>query len=109
MASDGRSYVTGYFQLMLDGVDTGIVQKLRGGHISAERVELSGGGELAFQAGLSMGQPVKDWIHASLSGSPMRKSGEIRVADRNRKVTQVIEFSDALLTEIGFPALDAAA
>jgi hypothetical protein len=107
MASDGRSYVTGYFQLTLDGIDVGIVQKVSGGNISADRVELHDSPELAFQAGLSMGQPVKDWVEGSLAGNYMRKSGELRVADAQRKVKQVIEFEDALITEIGFPALDA--
>src|SRR5262245_61910101 len=55
MASDGRSYVTGYFQLMLDGVDAGIVQMFGGGYLFLERIELSGGGKPAFQERLSMG------------------------------------------------------
>jgi hypothetical protein len=56
--------------------------------------------------GLSMGQPVKDWIEASLGMNYMRKSGEIQAADFRRAVRDIRAFEDALITEIGFPALD---
>jgi hypothetical protein len=98
MGSDGRSYVTGYYGLVLDGIDCGLAQKVEGGDVEGE------GRVLTLQMGLSMGQPVKDWIDASLAMSYMRKSGEIKAADADRSVHRVSEFENALLTEIGFPA-----
>src|SRR5262245_26070462 len=122
MASEGRSYVTGYFDLMLDGLNCGLIPKFSGGDIEGDVTTLPmahdyyikkhignvkiNDFDLSLSMGLSMAQPLKDWIEASLANKPVRKSGEIKVADKDRKVQQVIEFSDALLTEIGFPACD---
>jgi hypothetical protein len=99
MAPQARPWVTGYYQLVLDGIDVGIVQKLRGADADD--------GTIAMQLGLSMGQPVKDWIDASLSMDAPRKVAVLRLADGQRKVKQVIELDEALITEIGFPAADA--
>jgi hypothetical protein len=123
MASDGRSYVTGYFALDLDGLACGLIQKFEGGDIEGEVTNLPLAhdyyikkhignvkyNDYTVQMGLSMGQPVKDWIDASLAMNYMRKSGELKKADFKREVRQAQEFKDALLTEIGFPACDGAA
>jgi hypothetical protein len=50
-------------------------------------------------AGIVSGQPVKDWIDASLSMNYMRKSGELQAADFKRDTRQVREFTDGVLTE----------
>lgn len=65
--------------------------------------------DFEVQLGLSMGEPVRAWIEASLSMNYQRKSGQLEAADFERKVRMVREFHDALLTEIGFPAADGAA
>jgi hypothetical protein len=120
-ASDGRSYVTGYFALDLDGVKCGLIQKFSGGDVEGDVTTLPRPGATGFRPsgtryrdfevamGLSMGQPVKDWIDASLAMNYMRKSGELKAADFKREVRHIREFKDALLTEIGFPACDGAA
>ena len=36
MASDGRSYVTGYFAMDLDGVKCGLIQKFEGGDVEGQ-------------------------------------------------------------------------
>lgn len=123
MASDGRSYVTGYFALDLDGIRCGLIQKFEGGDVEGEVTTLPLAhdysvrkhignvkyNDFTVQTGLSIGQPVKDWIDASIAMNYMRKSGEVRAADFKREVRHIREFRDALLTEIGFPACDAAA
>lgn len=35
-SSDGRSYVTGYFDLQLDGIKCGLIQKFEGGDVEGE-------------------------------------------------------------------------
>jgi hypothetical protein len=110
MRSDGRSYVPAYFALDLDGVKCGLIQKVEGGDVEGEVTNLPIGhvkyNDFTVQMGLSMGQPLKDWIEASLNMNYMRKSGELKTADFTRKVRDIRVFEDALLTEIGFPGLD---
>jgi hypothetical protein len=122
-ASDGRSYVSGYFALKLDDINCGLIQKFEGGdiegvvvtepdpqsglpkkHISTVKYE-----DFTVQMGLSPAEPVRKWIESSLQMNFLRKSGELQAADFKRDIRQVREFRDALLTEIGFPALDGAA
>src|SRR5262249_41149268 len=118
--SGDRSYVTGYFGLVLDGVESGIVQAVAGdlGGDADEGAHGGGrrGGELAVRADLSFGKPVKEWLTASRRAASeggasrsMRKSGEVKAADFSRRVRHIREFHDALPSEIGFPACDRAA
>jgi len=120
--SDGRSYVTGYFALDIDGLDCGLLQKVDGGNIEAEittipiahdyfvakQIATFRYREFSATLGLSMAQPVLDWIEASLNMSFLRKSGAVKAADFTRQVRFIREFHDALIAEIGFPACDAA-
>ena len=117
MASDGRSYVTGIFDMTLDGIACGIVKDFKGGDIKGEVATLPMShdyymkkqiGNVQYTGfdltmGMSMTKPVKDWIDASLAMNYMRKSGELRAADFKREVRHIREFHDALITEIGFP------
>lgn len=50
--------------------------------------------------------PVNAWIESSLAMSYIRKSGAINAADFKRDVRYTRHFSDALLTEVTFPAGD---
>jgi len=123
MASDGRSYVTGYFDLQLDGVKCGLIQKFSGGDVEGEVTTLPLAhdyyvkkhignvkyNDFEVTMGLAMGTPMKDWIDASLGMNYMRKSGELRAADFKRDVRHIREFKDALLTDINFPKCDGAA
>ena len=123
MASDGRSYVTGYFALDLDGVKCGLIQEFAGGDIEGDVTTLPMAhdyyikkhignvkyNEFNLKMGLSMGQPVKDWITSSLEMNYQRKSGELKAADFKRETRHIREFKDALISEIGFPACDGGA
>lgn len=123
MAIQARPWVSGYYQLNLDGIEVGIVQKVGGGTISAEVAKIPQSTEFLIknqignlkyddfnlQCGLSMGTPFKDWVKASLDSAHMYKNGDVQVGDFNRKVQQIREFKNALITEVGFPAADAAA
>lgn len=123
MASDGRSYVNGYFQLDMDGFNCGIIQKFSGGESEGEVATLPMAhdyfvkkqiGNLKYsdfevQVGLSMAEPLQDWIESSLNMQFKRKSGELKAADFQRQTRHIREFKDALLTKIVFPAGDGAA
>jgi hypothetical protein len=123
MAIQPRPWVAGYYQINLDGIDVGIVQKVGGGNIKAEVAKIPQStlhliknqiGNITYedfnlQCGLAMGQPFKDWVKASLDSAHIYKNGDIQQADFNRKVQQIREFKNALITEVGFPAADAAA
>ena len=120
-AADARSYVSGYFALELGGASTGFLKSIDGGSIRGEVVNEPGSatyyqkkhignvkyGEFTAELGLSMSKSVYDWISSSLAGSYERKSGAIVAADFKLVEQARREFEDALLTEIGFPALDA--
>jgi len=56
-----------------------------------------------------MGSPIKDWIESSLSMNYQRKSGEIVSADAYGHIVERLAFDGALITEVGFPAVDGAA
>lgn len=116
------SYVSGYFMVVIDGIDVGIVNSAGGGDASIETVKYAMShdylvknhvGNLKYDpikisCGLSMGAGFKDWIYSSLDGNHQYKGGEIIAADYNRKAVKSREFKNALITEVNFPAADAA-
>src|SRR5262245_45263153 len=111
---DGRSFVTGYFGLDLDGLDCGILQKVEGGHGEASVVNSPISHDyflmktiaqfrlkdFTAQMGLSMAQPVIEWIESSLAMNYQRKNGAVKAADFTRSVRFIREFKNALITEI---------
>jgi len=123
MASDGRSYVRGHFCFTLDGFNCGLIQKVEGGDVVGEVTQLPEAhnyyvrkhianvkySPMKVQLGVSMAQPIQDWIAASLEMNYMRKSGAVDALDFKLESRHTIEFKDALLTEITFPACDGAA
>lgn len=123
MASDKRSYVRGHFVFTLDGFNCGQVQKVEGFDVDAEvtnlpeahnyyvrkhvqNVKYSPG---KVQFGAVMAAPVEAWIKSSLDMQYQRKSGQIDALDFKLESRHTIEFKDALINEITFPACDAAA
>ncbi len=115
-----RSYAAGRFALVLDG-STGYLHSVDGGGVAGEVVGELGSADyyqrkhignvkyedFAVELGLSMSKAVYDWIALSLQGSYRRKSGEVVALDLNNAVRSSREFKEALITEIGFPAMDA--
>jgi phage tail-like protein len=120
-SADGRSYVTGYYLLELDGVKTGFIKSVDGGGISADVVTEPLGaasfakkhiGQLKYedftiQVGFGMSRPVYDWIAASWNMNHQRKNGAIVAADFKLDAKSQREFFNALLTETTIPACDA--
>jgi hypothetical protein len=116
-----KPFVGGYFQLVLDGLECGILQEAGGGSVKADVAKIPISTEhliknqignitiedFSIKCGLAMGKPLQEWIKASLDAAHMYKNGEIVVANYDKKAMQSKEFKQALITEVGFPAADA--
>jgi phage tail-like protein len=121
-AGPGRSYVAGRYGIELDGVFMGFVQSAEGGHaysevvselVGAERVARKHIGnvkyeEITIRVGANMPKAFYQWLQETMAGQSSRKNGAIIAADYNYRETERLTFTNALITEISFPALDAA-
>lgn len=114
-------YVTGNYELVLDGVDAGPVKDLKGGNAKMDVAKIARstdyliknqGGNVTFDdfsvtTGMSMGAEYKKWIELSLTNNHAYKSGEARSADYNMANVFSKEFKQALIKEVAFPKGDA--
>lgn len=120
-ASDGRSYVTGYFALELDGYSCGLVRSVEGGDAEGEVVvEKTSAGSLTkkhignvkyndFSVQLPLApSPCTQWVSDLLAGKSTRHSGRVLGYNSTLTQTSAREFGNALITEVTLPALDAA-
>ena len=120
--NDKRSYTAGKFALDLDGDFAGWIQSVEGGHASADVVVEKVGADLiqhkhiagvkyediTVNCGTSMSKSFYEWIQASIDHQVKRvNTGAVITADFNMKEVGRLNFFNALITEIGFPALDA--
>jgi hypothetical protein len=62
--------------------------------------------DISFKAGLDS-KPLTEWLAASFNGTNLRKSGSIVGMDYSYNVRSVREFTNALVTEITIPTLEA--
>jgi phage tail-like protein len=122
MGNIPRSYAAGRFFLTLEGVECGFLQSAEGGDAVGEVVTEPGGAggfadkrigavhyeDLALQVGMSMTSDLYDWINASWQLAPQPKDGTVAAADVNGSVQHERRFQGALVSEVGFPALDGA-
>ena len=117
-----RSFTPGRYALELDGKVIGWIDSVEGGDAVGQVVEMRNGAtpdtarkhigavkyeEITITCGLTVGKEMFDWIATSLAGKVTRKNGSIIAADYNYKAISSLKFFNALITEIGFPALDA--
>ena len=116
-----RSYTAGHFALELDGKMVGFLHSVEGGGVKADVIEEQLGEssntvkkqigrpkfeDITMEVGLDGGVELFDWIHSFFEGAGARRNGAIVAADYNYKEKARREFHDALITEIGVPALD---
>lgn len=109
----GRTYSGSHFFLELGGQQTA-VKRLDGGDITAPVVQNGPKkqlgpvqyGEFEVQVGLTGDKGLQEWIKAMASGKPTRNSGAVIAADFNYEAKTRREFTDAVLTEVMFPALE---
>ncbi len=117
-----RSFTSGKFAIEIDGMSAGWVQSVEGGHTTSDVVtEKSGADHIAHKhiagakyepitlnAGTGMSKQFYDWIKSSFDLKFTRKSGVIHAAGNDLRERSRRQFFDALITEVGMPALDAA-
>jgi len=118
-----RSYVTGKYELQLEGVNSGFATQFYGGSAVADVVAEKLGPdhiqkkhlgpvkyeEISLSVGTGMSRSFYEWIKNTLARSTKdaRKSGAVVAMDYNYNAITQLDFNKAYLTEIGFPALDA--
>jgi len=120
--ADGRAYVAGRYGIELDGIKAGWVWSVEGGHATSEVVMEKLGSDhiikkhlagvkyedISVACGTGMSKAFYQWMKDSFDHKYTRKNGAIIAADYNYKEHSRMTFTNALVTEIGFPALDAA-
>ncbi len=120
--ADNRAYVAGKYGIELDGVVAGWVWSVEGGHATSDVVVEKLGcdhiqkkhiagvkyEDITVSCGTGMSREFYNWIKASFDHNYQRKNGAVITADYNYKEYTRLSFFHALITEIGFPALDAA-
>jgi phage tail-like protein len=120
--ADGRAFVAGKFAIDMGGNFAGWVQSVEGGQASADVVSEKMGPDqivrkhiagvkyedISLTCGTGMSKAFYKWIKDSFDHNYSRKDGAIIAADYNAKEVSRMSFYHALISEIGFPALDAA-
>ncbi len=119
-----QSYVSGNFALDLEGKSAGFLTSVAGGFASGNVVEESESpdyfvkkhledppaySDITIEFGLGMSTGVYQWMKDVLDGNiSLRKSGAISALGFNNKVVRRLDFSNAQITRITFPATNAA-
>ncbi len=75
-----------------------------GGKAKAENPKYE---DIKIECGAGMSPEFWDWIEASLSPRAQRQSGSVVTVDPSLKTSQRLDFVNAALNELVFPALDA--
>lgn len=117
-----RAYSAAHFFLELEKDRmAGFFRSIEGGGVSTEILTYQAGSshatwrqlgrpkydDLKIQVGMGMSDIFYDWISAFFSGDIVRHDGAIVAADFHYNERARREFSQALISEIAFPALDA--
>src|SRR5262249_14790536 len=121
-ARDPRSYVGTRYGVELDGQFAGWIEFAQGGAATApvglgkagpdniQRKHLAGVKyeDSVVSCGTGMSKSFYEWIKATLDRKFVRKNGAIIAFDYNFKPRSRLEWANGLITEVGFPACDAA-
>jgi phage tail-like protein len=114
-----RGYTAGKFALDIGGVPAGWIESAEGGHATSDVVTEKVGvnvprknmGTVVYEpitinCGVGMSRSFYEWIKESI-GMSRPQDGAVHICDYDGNVKSTLEFHKALITEIGFPALDA--
>jgi len=118
----GRGYVAGKYGIEVDGINAGWVWSVEGGQAEADVVVEKMGPDhlqrkhignvkytpIKVTCGTGMSKAFYQWIQDSFDHKHTRKNGAIVAANYDYKEHSRLTFTNALVTEIGMPALDAA-
>lgn len=123
MAIGSRGYVGGNFGIELDGhANAGWLWSAEGGMATTEVIQEKTGPDaiqhkhisglkyedISIVFGTGMSEEFWEWVQSSFSKRNYeRRSGAIVAANFNLRESSRLEFYDALVTELGLPALDA--
>ena len=126
MSANSRPYSTGSFMLELEQNKTstpaGYILSIDGGHFKSEPVKYLEGtsmrptlypgrpkfDDITITVGATVAPAFFDWIKASIDGKHERRNGAIVGYDFNGKEVSRRQFTNAILSELQLPALDAA-
>jgi phage tail-like protein len=72
-------------------------------HIAGVKYE-----DITLSCGTGMSPHFYEWIKAATDSQYERRNGQIVTCDENFRPMSALDFSNAIITEVGFPALDAA-
>jgi hypothetical protein len=118
---DDRALTGGRFALELDGGKAGAPLRGGGGHV----VGIVGAGDptptgapkhitrvkyedISLSCAAGMSEAFYEWIQHCFEGKPQQFSGRLTSRLSDDAVVDAVAFTDALISEVGFPALDAA-
>jgi phage tail-like protein len=113
-----RSYVAAKYALEIDGQFAGWIESVEGGHATSG-VESGRAGieqkrgpgvryeDIRVNCGTGMSRNLYDWIQASFNHQYSRKNGAVIAADYNYNEVERLDWFNGVITEVGFPALDA--
>ncbi len=117
-----RGYVAGNFGLRIDGDSSlgwlysfeggmpnteVVLEKIGPDHLQRKHVSQPKYEDLTVTFGTGMSESFWAWIQESFDRNYTRRHGEVIAADFNFKQTSSLEFFNALVSEVTFPALDA--
>jgi phage tail-like protein len=119
--SDKRAYVSGKYALELDNASAGwlfsaeggnaysdvVVEKLGPDHIQKKYIAGVKYEDITLTCGTGMSKGFYNWIKSSFDNKFERHSGAIVAATFDHKEMSRLNFQNALIEEIAFPALDA--
>jgi hypothetical protein len=117
-----RAFTAGHYALELDGIVAGWVFSAEGGHPAAEVISDKVGTDhhvrkhianikyedITVNCGMGMSKHFYQWIKDSFSQDWVRKNGTLYTCTFDNKIYKAMDFHEALVTEVGLPALDAA-
>jgi phage tail-like protein len=117
-----RGYTTARYLLELDGTVAGSLNSTSGGYATSDVVEEKVGSDLVLhkhlagvkyeditiECGAGMSKAFYNWLAGVFEQKHLRKDGALVTTDYNFKEASRLNFFQSLVTEIGFPALDAA-
>src|SRR5437016_6334295 len=121
MPGHERGPIPATFLLYLEGVNCGRVVSVTGGNATADVISEPPGPDhivkkhlagvtyedIQVNCGIGISGHVSTWIADTLNGTFQRKNGSIFVANYDGAVWRTLAFTNALITEIDIPAMDA--
>ena len=122
ITADKRGFVAGKYGVELDGIMAGWVFSAEGGHATSDVISEKMGPDhvikkhiggvkyeqIEFNAGTGLNKSFYEWIKSTFDGKYVTSDGSIRTADSNYSLISTLDFHRALISEVGFPELDAA-